>query len=307
MEIVELGELSPNEHAIRMLDFHVSGMKVKALRRRGDQQSKLAAITARLQELYRRLVEPLISKLRGNRLIIVPHGILHYVPFHALHDGTQHLIDRFIVSYAPSAGIHALCRRKRKIPVGRSLLLGVSDKRAPSIREEIRSVAQVLPDPLIRMGHEATAGVLKAAGGTSRFIHIAAHGLFRRDNPMFSSVRLGDSYLNIYDLYELALPAELLTLSGCGTGLSVVAAGDELLGLIRGLISAGATSLLLTLWDVHDRTTAEFMASFYRRLQTHGDKGCALREAMLGVREKHPHPYYWAPFVVVGDSFRAGN
>jgi CHAT domain-containing protein len=153
------------------------------------------------------------------------------------------------------------------------------------------------------MGREATADVLKTAGSLSRFIHIATHGLFRRDNPMFSSVRLADSYLNIYDLYELALPAELVTLSGCGTGLSVVAAGDELLGLIRGLISAGATSLLLTLWEVHDRTTAEFMASFYRRLQTHGDKGCALRQAMLMLRENYSHPYYWAPFVLVGNSF----
>jgi len=303
MEIVELGNVSPNEHAIRMLDFQLSGMRVKALRRRGEQQSKLSAITARLQELYLNLVAPLISRFRGNRLVIVPHGILHYLPFHALHDGTQYLIDRYIVSYAPSASIHALCRRKQANFEGPSLLLGVGDKRTPWITREIRSVAEVLPDPLIRMGSEASVDVLKTAGSVSRFIHIATHGLFRRDNPMFSSVRLADSYLNIYDLYELSLPAELLTLSGCGTGLSVVAAGDELLGLIRGLISAGATSLLLTLWDVHDRTTAEFMASFYHRLQTHGDKGCALREAMLMLRENHSHPYYWAPFVLVGNSF----
>jgi CHAT domain-containing protein/tetratricopeptide (TPR) repeat protein len=307
MEIVELGNLSPNERAIRMLDFQLSGMKVKALRRRGEQESKLLAITARLQELYRNLLAPLVSKLRGNRLVIVPHGILHYLPFHALHDGTHYLIDRFVVSYAPSAGIHALCRRKRANSQGPSLLLGVSDNRAPWVRQEIRSIAEVLPDPVVRMGREATASVLKTAGVASRFIHIATHGLFRRDNPMFSSVRLADSYLNIYDLYELTLPAELLTLSGCGTGLSVVAAGDELLGLIRGLISAGATSLLLTLWDVHDRTTAGFMACFYRRLQAHGDKGLALREAMLALREDHPHPYYWAPFVLVGDGFSAAS
>jgi len=307
LEIVELGSVSRIEHAIRMLDFQLSGMKVKSLRRRAEQESRLLAVSARLHELYRSLVAPLIPKFQGDRLVIVPHGILHYLPFHALHDGTQYLIDRYMVSYAPSASIYALCGRKRTNPEGPSLLLGVSDKRAPWIRQEIRSVAEVLPNPLVRMGSEATSATLKTVGAASRFIHIATHGLFRRDNPMFSSVRLADSYLNIYDLYELGLPAELLTLSGCGTGLSVVAAGDELLGLIRGLISAGATSLLLTLWDVHDRTTAEFMASFYRRLQTHGDKGLALRDAMLDLRENHPHPYYWAPFVLVGNSFSGGN
>ena len=117
---------------------------------------------------------------------------------------------------------------------------------------------------------------------------------------MFSSVRLADSYLNMYDLFQLELPVELFTLSGCGTGLSVVAAGDELLGLMRGLLYAGAESLLLTLWDVHDRTTAEFMSKFYSGLEKNRDKARALRAAMLDIRRDYPHPYYWAPFVIVG-------
>ena len=85
--------------------------------------------------------------------------------------------------------------------------------------------------------------------------------------------------------------------------MSVIAAGDELLGLVRGLLSAGAQSLLLTLWDVHDQTTAQFMVFFYSRLQKHHDKGAALREAMLDLRKTRPHPYYWAPFVLIGKSF----
>jgi CHAT domain-containing protein len=167
-------------------------------------------------------------------------------------------------------------------------------------------VAEVVPSPQICLGRQATENVLRTAGASSRFIHIATHGIFRRDNPMFSSIRLADSYLNIYDLYQLRLPAELLTLSGCGTGLSVVAAGDELLGLMRGLLAAGAESLLLSLWDVHDRTTAQFMASFYSGLQKHADKGLALRDAMLDLRKTHAHPYYWAPFVLIGKGFHSG-
>ena len=87
---------------------------------------------------------------------------------------------------------------------------------------------------------------------------------------MFSGIRLGDAYLNLYDLYQLKLDAELVTLSGCATGMNVVTPGDELLGLIRGLLYAGAHSLLLTLWDVHDQSTADFMAHFLSALPGRG-------------------------------------
>ncbi len=117
---------------------------------------------------------------------------------------------------------------------------------------------------------------------------------------MFSGIRLGGAYVSLYDLYQLKLPVELVTLSGCATGLNVVAAGDELLGLVRGLLCAGAQSLLLTLWEVHDKSTAEFMQCFYRRLRDRGDKSLALQGAMLELRERYPHPYYWAPFMLVG-------
>jgi CHAT domain-containing protein len=117
---------------------------------------------------------------------------------------------------------------------------------------------------------------------------------------MFSGIRLGDAYLNLYDLYQLKLNAELVTLSGCSTGLNVVAPGDELLGLIRGLLFAGAHSLLLSLWDVHDQSTADFMACFYRRLQDGNNKASALQGAMAELRERYPHPYHWAPFTLIG-------
>jgi CHAT domain-containing protein len=89
-------------------------------------------------------------------------------------------------------------------------------------------------------------------------------------------------------------------LSGCGTGLSVVASGDELLGLMRGMLLAGAQSLLLTLWNVNDRSTARFMTYFYKNLGDGADAALALQKAMRELRERHPHPFYWAPFVLVG-------
>ena len=117
---------------------------------------------------------------------------------------------------------------------------------------------------------------------------------------MFSALQLGGSRLSLFDLYQLELHAELVTLSGCGTGLNVVEGGDELMGLVRGLLYAGAHSALVTLWDVNDHTTAEFMRAFYGRLRGGADPAAALRQAMQAIRQEYPHPYHWAPFVLVG-------
>ena len=117
---------------------------------------------------------------------------------------------------------------------------------------------------------------------------------------MFSGIRLGDGYLNLYDLYQMRLGANLVTLSGCATGMNLVAAGDELLGLQRGLFCAGATSLLLSLWDVHDRSTAMLMQEFYKNYIQTEDMVRSLQVAMRDVRSENPHPYFWAPFVLVG-------
>jgi CHAT domain-containing protein len=117
---------------------------------------------------------------------------------------------------------------------------------------------------------------------------------------MFSGIRLGDGYLNLYDLYQMRLSARLVTLSGCATGMNFVAAGDELLGLQRGLFCAGASTLLLSLWDVHDESTAQLMQHFYREYIRTGQMASSLQHAMQQLRQQNPHPYFWAPFVLVG-------
>ena len=106
--------------------------------------------------------------------------------------------------------------------------------------------------------------------------------------------------LSLYDLYELSLPVDLVTVSACATGLSVVVEGDEILGLVRGLLYAGARSLVATLWNVQDRATADLMGSFYSHLRTEKDRAAALRYAMLDQRERSPQPFYWASHVLVG-------
>jgi CHAT domain-containing protein len=103
-------------------------------------------------------------------------------------------------------------------------------------------------------------------------------------------------------LYQLRLPAELVALSGCATGMSSVAAGDELLGLVRGLFYAGARTLLLTLWNVREQTNAEFMTAFYRNVNAGQTKPLALQKAVMELRDRYSHPYYWAPFFLAGQA-----
>jgi CHAT domain-containing protein len=237
--------------------------------------------------------------------VIVPHGVLHSVPFHALFDGTRFLIDAFTISYAPSASVYRLCAAPRPHAGGEALIMGVPDARAPYIEDEVHAVARALPQARVFLGDEATAERLAALGPESRIIHLSTHGFFRGDNPMFSSIRLGSGPLNVIDLYQLRLAATLVTLSGCSTGLNVVAAGDEVVGLVRGLLYAGAQSVMLTLWDAFDRSTAVFMQAFYQHLASNPNKARAAQLAMRQVRAEYPHPFYWAPFVLVGQAGQA--
>jgi CHAT domain-containing protein len=285
---------------LRMLQFQFSKFSLGPDYLNEFRDPLLEAARSHLHALYTELLAPIRPRLKNPHLVVVPHELLHYVPFHALFDGERYLIDAFTVSYAPSASIYVQCRQKKVNKTGPSLILGVPDRHTPSIYEELQAVAEVVPQAKLLLGPNASKNALNENGPRSRLIHIAAHGFFRRDNPMFSGLRLGDSFLTLYDLYHLKLPAELVTLSGCSTGLNVIAAGDELIGLARGLLSAGARRLLLTLWDVNDSSTAEFMKAFYSRLASHPEPASALRETMVKVRQSYPHPYYWSPFVLVG-------
>jgi CHAT domain-containing protein len=132
-------------------------------------------------------------------------------------------------------------------------------------------------------------------------LHLACHGNFRVDNPLFSSLQLGDGWLTVRDVYGLDLRnCELVTLSACETGVSALMPGDEWIGLARGFFSAGAPSLLVSQWAVDDEATAAFMLIFYSSLLGGARPGAALRYAQCQMAEKHPHPYFWAPFVLLG-------
>jgi CHAT domain-containing protein len=253
-----------------------------------------------LAHLYQALIEPVASLIEGKHLIVVPFNILHYVPFHALYDGSQYLIETREVSYAPSAGIFRLCQEKNYPVTNKALIMGVPGRTIPQIEEEVCVIRDLFPEGKLFVGAEATRKSLQDHAYDCNIIHLAAHGTFRYDNPLFSGFKLADSWLSFYDIYGLTLNANLVTLSGCHSGISQVAHGDELLGLMRGFLYAGAASLVASLWAADDRSTAEFMKLFYTKLKEGLPKRSALSLAQREIKKKYDHPYYWAPFTLVG-------
>jgi CHAT domain-containing protein/tetratricopeptide (TPR) repeat protein len=300
LKIVELGPALELRRVLQLLRFQLSKFRLGPDYVRTFQQQLLEAANAHLREFYQQLMAPIEHHLKAAHLIIAPHGFLHYLPFHALFDGERYLCDRFTISYTPSASVYYLCSTRNAPPSEGALVLGVPDPSAPYILDEVKAVSSVLSNAEVFIGAEATLEVLREKGSQCRFVHIATHGWFRQDNPMFSSISLGNSQLSLFDLYQLNLPSELVVLSGCGTGLNVVVGGDELLGLVRGLLYAGTQGVLVTLWDVHDQSTAEYMKLFYEFLKTNPNKAQALQHATAEIRKKYAHPYYWASFVLVG-------
>jgi CHAT domain-containing protein len=178
--------------------------------------------------------------------------------------------------------------------------LGVADHDAPEIEEEITGLRAIFTDSVELIGNKATRENLLRFAPDARFLHLASHGYFQRDNPMFSSLKLADGRLNFYDLLDLKLKAEMVTLSACQTGVNAILPGDELHGLMRGFLYAGAPSLVVSLWKVSDHSTADIMKQMYLGIRAGDSKRTALRRAQLAVKSDYDHPYYWAPFILMG-------
>lgn len=282
---------------LRYLQFQLA--RVRQAAAMGQRSSGSAQETQRhLENLYRLLLAPLEGGLGSGHCAFVPHGRLHGLPFHALFDGRRYFSEGRTTSVAPSSAIY--CQAEAVRQGQGAVVFGVPDAAAPQIAAEAQEIAGMLPGAQLYLGEAANLAQLEAAGATARYVHLATHGKFRRDNPWFSSIQLGDGPLNLYDLYRLRLPVELVTLSGCSTGVSAILGGDELVGLVRGLLQAGAQSALLSLWDVSDTSTLVFMKFFYRKLAEGAGTAQALQEAQHQTRAEFPHPFYWAPFCLVG-------
>ncbi len=268
---------------------------VRANRLLADARRELMALDAVL-------LAPLRAALGDvQRLVIIPHGPLHAVPFHALWDGQQYLIERAEVLYAPSASLLAKIGREDSVRShSGALIVGVPDEIAPLIADETRRVAAALGTDNVLLGPDATVERVTAAAQGASVVHLACHGRFSPESPLTSGIKLANRWMTVRDNYKLRLPQALVTLSACDTGRNVVGTGDELVGLVRSFLAAGASSLVMSLWTVNDESAAIIMTHFYGGWRGGASPSSALRHAQCIMLEQRPHPAFWAPFILEG-------
>lgn len=245
---------------------------------------------------------------KTQRCFIVPHGILHYLPFAALTNGKNYLGEKYTIFYLPSASLLPFVRNKSK-PAG-TQMLAIAQSKAESLPvlryadEEVRAIAELFSTKAITTDNASKSEFLKRASNFS-IIHIAAHAALSPSSPSFSRIMLerdNDAGVEVRNLYDLDLSkASLVVLSVCETGLGAFRSGDDFVGLNRALIYAGTPSVITSLWEADDESTNLLMTIFYSHLKQGFSNAEALKMAQIETRKKYPHPYYWAGFVLNGD------
>jgi CHAT domain-containing protein len=294
-----------------------------------------------LSDLYDILIQPIEKEIFGKKnLIIVPHGMLHYLPFQALLSrDRKYLMESFIISYLPSATVLKYARAKNR---GNRLDLFAAGNPVtgfdllPAAEEEVREVSTLFEKRLVLMGREATKASIKSQSPRYDLLHLSTHGEMIESNPLKSNLRFtpsgrDDGKLTVSEIFDMEIKANLVTLSACETALvkgetGDFPQGDDLVGLSRAFIHAGAPSVVASLWKVSDDSTVQLMKTFYQNLKSM-PKAEALRKAQLDLMKSTvrftvtragesvtqptqkvseeaiecSHPFFWAPFILLGD------
>jgi len=288
------------QEAVRSARFQIETLRHGA----APVSRHLAILTERAQKRMRQLHAlvwaPLAETLAGcHRVLIVPHAQLGALPFAALHDGERSLAQRHELAFAPSVRVALRGLRRQPALARQALVLGEST-RLPHAAAEARVVAGLYPQANAFVGAEATLDALHAHAGDADVIHLACHAQFRSDNPMFSALHLTDGALTVEATEALSLKPCTVVLSACETALAEQGNGDEMVGLVRAFLVAGAARVLASLWPVDDAITSAFMAHFHGALCRGMAPAAALRAAQAEVMRQHPHPFYWAAFTLHG-------
>ena len=247
------------------------------------------------------------------RLFVVPHGPLHYLPFQALHDGRGFLIERTALALWPSSAVGARLQARGDAPAPALLGFGnpSTDKNVPlpGAEREVRQVARLFSRSEVFVQQDATKERFKVGAGRANIVHVAAHAELDDVDPLFSRILFAATatepgLLEAREIYSLDLQGvRLITLSACESGLGRVARGDEIIGFTRSLLSAGANSIVASLWPVADDSTDLLMGRLYRDLASGRDLMAGMQQAQLEVQKnrRFAHPFFWAPFNVIGN------
>lgn len=260
--------------------------------------------------LFDDIIAPVKANLTHKKLVIVPHGPLHYLPFAALFDGNDFFIEQYSYRVLPSASVMQYVNTSSQSDSSQLLALGNPDLNdsnldLPGTQQEVEALGTLFPKAQVMVRGKATETMLKTYAQNVPMLHIASHGEFNPEEPLKSRLLLAadsqnDGSLTVGELYDMRLNSDLVTLSACQTGLGDIQSGDDVIGLTRGFLFAGASNIIASLWMVDDAATATLMTDLYTFLGRE-DKQQALRDAQLAIKNSYSqHPYYWAAFQLVG-------
>ena len=291
----------------------------KAIDRPGVAESR-QLWRAPLRRLYSTLVQPVADAghLRGKRrLIIAPHGELHFLSFASLiapGNPDRFLVDRYEVAYTPSATVWLELgqRQPRSIRDG-VIALAPNATRLPGSRSEALAIGRIHGrNSLVKLGPAATPQALRAALPRVGIVHLATFGVLNKHNPLFSFIELSpaggdDGRLEVNEVFGLSFSGQLVVLSACETGLGSgaladVPPGDDWVGLVQAFLHAGARSVVASLWPVEDRATSELMERFHQQLASDAGPVAALANAQRSLirNPRTAAPRYWAGFIASG-------
>ncbi|OGK88326.1 MAG: hypothetical protein A2X52_12665 [Candidatus Rokubacteria bacterium GWC2_70_16] len=282
---------------------------VRELRAAIADNAALAEVQARSRRLHDALLSAARPRLAGDRLLIVPHDVLHYLPFAALRSPRgRWLVEDYTLATLPSASVLKYLEGKGGGRDARAVAVGNPDL-GPALElryaeREARNVGTHFPGASILVRAEATEARVKTLAGGSALLHFATHGALDEQDPLASALLLApegaeDGRLEVREIFGLDLGARLVVLSACETGLGRLSRGDELVGLQRAFLYAGTPAVITTLWKVDDRASFALMEHFYDALERLGPAQ-ALRQAGRATLAQHPHPFAWAAFVLTG-------
>lgn len=285
--------------------------KVTSLRETIYQVEEKDKFNGFSRELYRLLIEPALPHIRGKELLIIPHDVLHYLPYQALFSPQgKYLIQDYPIYYLSSASLMQFTKEKRRASRERVLVMGnpsLGDE-AYNLRfaeREAREVARVYPQSAVYLKAEATKSKAISQSPNYEILHFAVHGELKEDDPLGSALLLAgegkeDGRLKVGEIFSLNLKADTVVLSACETALGKISNGDEIIGLTRAFIYAGTPSVIATLWKVNDRASYELMREFYTNLKT-SKKSVALRLAQIKTMQAYPEPFFWAAYGLTGE------
>lgn len=256
-----------------------------------------------LAELHHLLWEPLESHGLPARVgwVISPHGPIHRVPLHALRGPRGYLVEQVEVAVAPSSRIFA--ELPPPSPPGgcsSALVCGVVSAQLPAVELEVQHVSTHLQGRNLTTRLDPRRADIFRDAPTADLVHLAAHGSLRHDNPAYSFIELADGPLYVHDLLHLRLPASTVVLTACSSARGSAPAGDEWIGLARGFLQAGASTVIASLWPIQDEPTVELMDLFYEEFVGGQIAPVALGRAMRRLLGTRPHPWHWASFAVLG-------